>query len=308
MEASNLSISYESNTYKQNVEDLYNNPFQHDFLSTQQNSNINIISLENDEEGDNNNALISKDDFNSLYIPAERNEILENKNDLQFTENSNIIEEIGYNIKKINTNVHNNTKNQKDDKNSADKTTNLKIIGHSKPKEKITSLFDVIYIPRKMKHESEDEDKNKIENRFEDKDNILVKLKTNFFNSHIYVLLKKNLKDCGSHIDVSKFPHNFVIDVHKNEKNKELWNMTLSQFLNENDKYKDIENNVLVKKNKNFKEKLNKRLCELYKEYIASPEFQKNVLKKIELKYDTFYAERVKKFSDNFLNYFSVYE
>ena len=84
--------------------------------------------------------------------------------------------------------------------------------------------------------------------------------------------------------------------------------MTLSQFLNENDKYKGIENNVLVKKNKNFKEKLNKRLCELYKEYIASPEFQKNVLQKIELKYDTFYAERVKKFSDNFLNYFSVYE
>ena len=292
MEASNLSISSESNTYKQNVEDLYNNPFQHDFLSTQQNSNINIISLENDEEGDNNNSLISKDNFNSLYIPAEINEILENKNDLQFTENSNIIEEIGYNIKKINTNDHNNTKNQKDDKNSADKTTNLKIISHIKPKEKITSLFDVIYIPRKMNDESEDEDKNKIENRFEDKDNILVKLKTNFFNSHIYVLLKKNLKDCGSHIDVSKFPHNFVIDVHKNEKNKELWNMTLSQFLN----------------NKNFKEKLNKRLCELYKEYIASPEFQKNVLQKIELKYDTFYAERVKKFSDNFLNYFSVYE
>ena len=106
MEASNLSISSESNTYKQNVEDLYNNPFQHDFLSTQQNSNINIISFENDEEGDNNNSLISKDNFNSLYIPAEINEILENKNDLQFTENSNIIEEIGYNIKKINTNDH----------------------------------------------------------------------------------------------------------------------------------------------------------------------------------------------------------
>ena len=90
METSNLFISSESYTCKQNVEDLYNNPLKHDFLSTQQNSNINIIPLEKDEEGDNYNILISKDGFNSLHIPAERNEILENNNCLPFTENNNI--------------------------------------------------------------------------------------------------------------------------------------------------------------------------------------------------------------------------
>ena len=90
--------------------------------------------------------------------------------------------------------------------------------------------------------------------------------------------------------------------------------MTLAEFLlwintlNKNYKFKDIVNNVLVKKNENFREKLNKKLCELYTDYIDSDDFKNNVIKKLELKYNSFYVNRFKYFSAELLNYFSIYE
>ena len=82
--------------------------------------------------------------------------------------------------------------------------------------------------------------------------------------------------------------------------------MTLAEFLKENYKDNNIEKNVLVQKNEEFKEILNKKLCVLYNDYITSRDFKNKVIKRIELKYNNFYVERYKTIAANFLNYFSV--
>ena len=318
MEISKDFNIFENNINERNIlfkmEDPYNNPYNNDLLSTQQNSNFNITPIIKDKDI---YTQISKDSIYNLDIPTEKHKNLENKNYFPSNENNNIIEEIGYDIKNINintnTNDNKNSENQKD--NLTNKTSNIiNIFDRIKPKEKkIFSLFEVIYppkLPRQKKNKSAHE--KKIRNRFADKDNILVKIKTNFFNTHIIKLLKKNLISIGSHKNIEKFPAIIVKDVNKNKKNKELWSMTLAEFLlwintlNKNYKFKDIVNNVLVQKSDNFREILNKKLCELYKDYIASDEFKKVVINKIELKYSILYVNKFKDIAANLLNHFSV--
>ena len=293
------------------MEDHISNFFNHDVLRTQQNSNIIISPMAENEDID---TPISKDSNNSLYIPTEKNKVLENNIYFVFPLINNINEEIGYDIKNINMNINTNNKKNtnknENNKNSDNKASNSK--GISYIENKGNKLFSLIFPIKKRKQKSEP--KRKIKKRFEDKDNILVKIKRNFFNGHIIKLLNNNLIDIGSHKYVEKFDASFVRDVHKNKKNKELWSMTLAEFLlwintlNKNYKFKDIVNNVLVQKNENFREKLNKKLCELYKDYIDSDDFKNNVIKKLELKYNSFYVNRFKYFAADLLNYFSIYE
>ena len=57
------------------MEDHISNFFNHDVLRTQQNSNIIISPMAENEDID---TPISKDSNNSLYIPTEKNKVLEN--------------------------------------------------------------------------------------------------------------------------------------------------------------------------------------------------------------------------------------
>ena len=325
------SENYENDIYEQNISVETkvhdNNPFLLDFFCTQQNSNINNTPLEEKEEGDKSYTLLSKFSSNSLPISKGRNDILNNINNIPFEEHNNLLEDNGYDIKNINININTNKNKNADQKkvnlNSIIKTPSQKLIIKKRQKKRI-SLFEVIYSPRFKELNSTQ--KRKIKNRYENKDNVLRAIKTRFFNNHIYGLLKKKLVGIGNRKNIEKFPTNFVRDINKNKKNKELWNMTLKEFLlwietfSENEKKvnnnenrvnydENIVNDLLVKRNEDFKILLDKKLCELYEDYKTSDEFIKKEIKRIQMKYnDGFYVKRFKDIAADFLNFFSIYK
>ena len=99
-------------------------------MRTQKNSNIIISPIAENEDID---TPISKDSNNSLYIPTEKNKVLENNIYFVFPLINNINEEIGYDIKNIkninmniNTNNKKNTNKNENNKNSDNKASNSK--------------------------------------------------------------------------------------------------------------------------------------------------------------------------------------
>ena len=120
--------------------------------------------------------------------------------------------------------------------------------------------------------------------RKENQDNIRKKIKLGFFNVALINLLNEQLKTIGSSSYLRKFPQNFISDVTK-ERNKELFLKTLRDVFVTKGLYKcEPENGlsnyyhnlnvVLNEDDEEFKKILDKKIKDLYNEYINSDVFK----------------------------------
>jgi hypothetical protein len=188
-------------------------------------------------------------------------------------------------------------------------------------------IFKIIY-PRKIfsysKNKSVDEPllKSKFQKRkrckkrqprYTNQDNIRKVLKRRFTNTYLLNALNKEVKKLGFTKLLHKFPQSFAGDATK-ERNKEFMNMTLLQIFEENDSYEkqDLKNfkyNLDIVKKLKYDENmyltLNKKLCELYEEYINSDEFEKEELNRLKKKKNISesYIQRYKNVALNFLDF-----
>ena len=120
--------------------------------------------------------------------------------------------------------------------------------------------------------------------RKENQDNIRKKIKLGFFNVALINLLNEKLKTIGSSSYLRKFPQNFISDVTK-ERNKELFEKTLRDVFVTKGLYKCEQeiglsnyyhnlNAVLNEDDEEFKKILDKKIKDLYNEYINSDVFK----------------------------------
>ena len=156
----------------------------------------------------------------------------------------------------------------------------------------------------------------KIKRRRENLDNILKKIKTNFFNNYLYKKINEILKSKQNKLYFVKFPISFVNDI-KLDTNRELINITLLEIISNKDIYneKDLNNyyhnlkvieNEEINKNEELKEILNKKYFELFEEYINSKEFNIDEIKRLKNNnMDNIYIERYIYQSKNFIEYYS---
>ena len=156
----------------------------------------------------------------------------------------------------------------------------------------------------------------KIKRRRENLDNILKKIKTNFFNNYLYKKINEILKSKQNKLYFVKFPISFVNDI-KLDANRELINITLLEIISNKDIYneKDLNNyyhnlkvieNEEINKNEELKEILNKKYFELFEEYINSKEFNIDEIKRLKNNnMDNIYIERYICQSKNFIEYYS---
>jgi len=181
------------------------------------------------------------------------------------------------------------------------------------------------------------EKREKREKRKDDLDNIRAKIKRNFINSDIIGQLNELLKKIGNINKLCKFPGHLVRDVNK-KRNQIVFGMTLLEFFEKKELYilktksveqsekiqkyyekqnknimKKYEQNLKiihseqVKKNEEFQKILNKKIHQLYEEYINSPEFkivEINRLKKNEC--DDNYINMYIYLAQDLIKFFSV--
>ena len=133
--------------------------------------------------------------------------------------------------------------------------------------------------------------------RRENWDNIRKKIRRGFFNNFLIKKLCHMLRNIGNKKYFMKFPQNFASDINQ-KRNKEIFGMTLQEILEKKELYlKEDEsglNNYLhnskvvqsveIKENKEFKKILEKKICELYEEYINSDEFKNDEIKRLKEK------------------------
>ena len=144
----------------------------------------------------------------------------------------------------------------------------------------------------------------KREKRKDDLDNIRSKIKRNFINSDIIGQLNELIKKIWNINKLCKFPGHLVRDVNK-KRNQIVFGMTLLEFFEKKElyilktksveqsekiqKYYEKQNKNIMKKyeqnlkiihsdqikeNEEFQKILNKKIHQLYEEYINSPEFK----------------------------------
>ena len=157
--------------------------------------------------------------------------------------------------------------------------------------------------------------------RKENRDNIRKKIKRGFFNIALIKKLNDKLRSIGNNKYFNKFPQHFVSDVNR-KRNKEIFNMTLAEIFVKKELYlfgdKDgvglnyylqnlkVFENEDIKGNKELKKIFDKRICELYEEYINSNEFnfsEINRLKKKNMQDD--YISRYISLARNLILFFS---
>jgi len=120
--------------------------------------------------------------------------------------------------------------------------------------------------------------------RRENKDNILKKIKRGFLNNALLKIINMSIKKNNGRFFFEKFQLYFISDVSK-KTNKMLINMTLEEIYRKKELYHEKElkyyyrNLNLVKskeiqENKELKNILSKKYCELFEEYINSKEFK----------------------------------
>ena len=152
----------------------------------------------------------------------------------------------------------------------------FKVIYHKKDNECLSEEDNYDF----SKKERSEEKKR----RYFYRDNILQKIKRNFFNVYIIKHLNNILKKEESNIFFDLFPQSFVNDVSK-ELNKQILNMTLKEIFKTKDLYKGKKINkyhynlnvINSIKNKNSKinDLLDKKYIDHYKEYLNSNEYKK---------------------------------
>ena len=148
--------------------------------------------------------------------------------------------------------------------------------------------------------------------RYVYQDNIRIKIKRRFFN---YALVNKlNYILNGSKLYFQKFPIYFVSDINK-ERNKKIINMTLLEIIESQELYKSNElnnyyhnlkvvNDKEIEENEELKEILNKKYCELYKDYLNSKEFIIDEINRLKKKMDDSYIEKYIYLAKHFIEFF----
>ena len=150
--------------------------------------------------------------------------------------------------------------------------------------------------------------------RYTNKDNILQKIKRNFFNNYIINYLNEILKKEGNDSSFKKFPQYFTNNT-KKEDNKKILNMTLSKIFTNQELYKQYDKNyfhninmarVLKEKNSEVNIIVNRKaIHELYEDYLNSQKFKDKINEiKLEYKVDRDYVKKYISNSKNFLNCF----
>ena len=203
---------------------------------------------------------------------------------------------------------------------------NISNIAENKPKKKINNnneeLFSIIFPPSQNKkkefHKKHPFIKTKkIKSRFENQDNILVKIKRLFFNGYIYHKVNSFLNRSKSRKKYGKYGQNFIGNVKQDLRNKNLWNSTFEQFcLNKNfcenrdwevhKKNLDAVQSVLVKKNEKFQTMLNTQLKKLFDEFIKSDKFRIYEISRLEKQgFDDSYLKKYTDIAKNFIKIFT---
>ena len=175
--------------------------------------------------------------------------------------------------------------------------------------------------------------REKREKRKDDLDNIRAKIKRNFINSDITDQLNKLLKKIRSINKLYIFPGHLVRDVNK-KRNQIVFGMTLLEFFEKkelyilktksekNKKYYEKKNKNIMKKyehnlkiihseqvkeNKEFQKILNKKMHELYEEYINSPKFKIEEINRLKKKNcNDNYINRYINLANDLIQFFNI--
>ena len=287
---------YHTNSYSQNQYDDF-------FNLTTMNTDQNIYS------NSNKTGFLNSDYGNDIC--EEFNSITRNGNEINIPqENPFEDSDNGFNAKIPDT----ISINISDDCSSVSSIvkTNEKIFNIEKEKEKI-NLFTNIKHDDKNEISYEDQIKrfSVKRDRYKNKDNILKKIITAFFNFYLLNAINLKLQNLGIKNYFEKFSLN-----HINKQNKiVIMNMTLKQFIEKNELYHKQKNpkkkvhhnayilNILEKyKNPVLKMILNTSLKELYEAYINSDEFKVDEINRLKKKnMNDWYINRYIFLSKNFL-------
>ena len=287
---------YHTNSYTQNQYDDF-------FNLTTMNTDQNIYS------NSNKTGFLNSDYGNDIC--EEFNSITRNGNEINIPqENPFEDSDNGFNVKIPDT----ISINISDDCSSVSSIvkTNEKIFNIEKEKEKI-NLFTNIKHDDKNEISYEDQIKrfSVKRDRYKNKDNILKKIITAFFNFYLLNAINLKLQSLGIKNYFEKFSLN-----HINKQNKiVIMNMTLKQFIEKNEAYHKQKNpkkkvhhnayilNILEKyKNPVLKMILNTSLKELYEAYINSDEFKVDEIIRLKKKnMNDWYINRYIFLSKNFL-------
>ena len=283
---------YHTNSYTQNQYDDF-------FNLTTMNTDQNIYS------NSNKTGFLNSDYGNDIC--EEFNSITRNGNEINIPqENPFEDSDNGFNVKIPDT----ISINISDDCSSVSSIvkTNEKIFNIEKEKEKI-NLFTNIKHDDKNEISYEDQIKrfSVKRDRYKNKDNILKKIITAFFNFYLLNAINLIFQNIGIKNYFEKFSLN-----HINKKNKiKIMNMTLKQFIEKNESSKKkVDHNVyilnILEKYKKpvLKRILNTSLKELYEAYINSDEFKVNEINRLKKKnMNDWYINRYIFLSKNFLKY-----
>ena len=287
---------YHTNSYTQNQYDDF-------FNLTTMNTDQNIYS------NSNKTGFLNSDYGNDIC--EEFNSITRNGNEINIPqENPFEDSDNGFNVKIPDT----ISINISDDCSSVSSIvkTNKKFFNIEKEKEKI-NLFTNIKHDDKNEISYEDQIKrfSVKRDRYKNKDNILKKIITAFFNFYLLNAINLKLQNLGIKNYFEKFSLN-----HINKQNKiVIMNMTLKQFIEKNEAYhkqknpkKKVDHNVyilnILEKYKKpvLKRILNTSLKELYEAYINSDEFKVNEINRLKKKnMNDWYINRYIFLSKNFL-------
>ena len=281
---------YHTNSYTQNQYDDF-------FNLTTMNTDQNIYS------NSNKTGFLNSDYGNDIC--EEFNSITRNGNEINIPqENPFEDSDNGFNVKIPDT----ISINISDDCSSVSSIvkTNEKIFNIEKEKEKI-NLFTNIKHDDKNEISYEDQIKrfSVKRDRYKNKDNILKKIITAFFNFYLLNAINLKLQNLGIKNYFEKFSLN-----HINKQNKiKIMNMTLKQFIEKNESSKKkVDHNVyilnILEKYKKpvLKRILNTSLKELYEAYINSDEFKVNEINRLKKKnMNDWYINRYIFLSKNFL-------
>ena len=281
---------YHTNSYIQNQSDDL-------FILTTMNTDQNIYS------NSNKTGFLNSDYGNDIC--EEFNSITRNGNEINIPqENPFEDSDNGFNVKIPDT----ISINISDDCSSVSSIvkTNEKIFNIEKEKEKI-NLFTNIKHDDKNEISYEDQIKrfSVKRDRYKNKDNILKKIITAFFNFYLLNAINLIFQNIGIKNYFEKFSLN-----HINKKNKiKIMNMTLKQFIEKNESSKKkVDHNVyilnILEKYKKpvLKRILNTSLKELYEAYINSDEFKVDEINRLKKKnMNDWYINRYIFLSKNFL-------
>ena len=281
---------YHTNSYTQNQYDDF-------FNLTTMNTDQNIYS------NSNKTGFLNSDYGNDIC--EEFNSITRNGNEINIPqENPFEDSDNGFNVKIPDT-ISINISDDCSSVSSIVKTYE-KIFNIEKEKEKI-NLFTNIKHDDKNEISYEDQIKrfSVKRDRYKNKDNILKKIITAFFNFYLLNAINLIFQNIGIKNYFEKFSLN-----HINKKNKiKIMNMTLKQFIEKNESSKKkVDHNVyilnILEKYKKpvLKRILNTSLKELYEAYINSDEFKVNEINRLKKKnMNDWYINRYIFLSKNFL-------